>query len=92
MNVVEEWERGNPMKPRDIFGVIVRTIGLIVLIYDAFLIQVVILKASGIGVTTQQTTVVDGAVAALYLIAGCGLLFGAKHIERAAYGREKISN
>ncbi|MEA2824941.1 MAG: hypothetical protein QOF03_1423 [Alphaproteobacteria bacterium] len=76
------------MRPRDVFGVIVRTVGLVVILYAIILILMAIARFSGLTVATQQTAVVDALFGAIYLFLGCGLIFGAESIVRAAYGTE----
>ena len=80
------------MKPRDVFDIIVRTIGVFLVIYDVFLISVVLFAAVGLPVRHAQTTVVDALYALVFL--GCGLvcLFRARAIAGFFYKEEKSSS
>jgi hypothetical protein len=77
------------MKPSDVFGIIVRSIGVLILLYDAFLISVVIFEVLGLPIRHVQTLPVDELYAAAFLLMGLCCLFGARFIACAAYWGER---
>ena len=79
------------MRPCDVFGLIVRTIGFVVLLYALAFIVAGIARSVGVTFATQQSVGVDVVFGVLYLILGCGLYFGANWVVAATYGRDKPS-
>jgi hypothetical protein len=74
------------MSERQIFGVAVRVIGLIILLYALSLVLYLALHFLGITVALRQSTAVDVAFAVMYLVVGLALLKGADTVTRLAYG------
>ena len=73
------------MKPRDVFGIVVRSIGILLLLYDLFLISVVIFEVLGLPVRHLQPLSIDAIYAAMFLFMGLICTFGARLIACAAY-------
>ena len=80
------------MKPRDVFEIVVRTIGLIVIIYDVFLFSVLFFEVVGLPVRHLQTTSVDALYALMFLGSGLVCLFRARAIAAFFYKDEKNSD
>jgi hypothetical protein len=77
------------MKPRDCFGVVIRTIGLLLLIVSALYLNSALVTM--IGRESSHAATPAYYLVASALTAGIGLYFlrGAPHLMRFAYGEEK---
>ena len=83
---------GTCMKPRDVFEIVVRTIGLLIVIYDGFLFSALFFEVVGLPVRHAQTTGVDALYGVVFLAMGLFCLFGGRAIAGFFYKEEKTSN
>ncbi len=73
------------MQAWDVFGVVVRTLGLLLLLYALTLFTIVAIRLLGLQVESRQTLAVDAVLLVIYSAAGLAMLFGAPRIVRALY-------
>lgn len=74
------------MKPRDLFGVLVRFAGLGFIIFAMFDFYYVVVKSLGLSTASRVPIGEDIRGTMFYLVLGLILLLGAKLVVRLVYG------
>jgi hypothetical protein len=77
------------MKPRDCVGVVVRTVGLLLMLYSLFYFYGALAAASSPALRRGGTPVYYIGIGVVMMIVGLYLLRGAPHLLRFAYGEEE---
>ena len=80
------------MKPCEVFGVVVRTFGLIVTLYAIVLFTYVMVRIFGMEVDAKSSIGTEAIFGIVYAAFGCALLFRATLLVRAAYGSDENSD
>jgi hypothetical protein len=80
------------MKARDIFGIIVRAVGLGFMVMALFNLYYVFAKLMGLPIVPRYPISVDLSSAGFYVVISLVFLFGAKVIVRLIYGSELPSD
>ena len=76
------------MKPTDVFELIVRTLGLILIYHAASNILYPIFELLGLQIAAKNSPTVDWLISAIYFGFGVMLLFGGRVVARFVYGRD----
>ena len=77
------------MTARDIFGLIVRVIGLGLIVFGVFYLFPVATILLGLPFPSRFSASANALAAAFFLILGAIFILGAKPITRVVYGRER---
>jgi hypothetical protein len=80
------------MKPREVFGIVVRTIGLIVVLYGIVLLIYVIVRTLGIAVDAKSSVAAEAIFGIIYAVVRCALIFRATFLVRTAYASDENSD
>ena len=77
------------MSPRELFGLVVRTGGLVLCFLGVFDLVHIVLKLFGEDAGASATLSQSAAAAAIYFLLGAGVLLAADRIARALYDDDK---
>ena len=77
------------MKPRDCFGVVVRTVGLLLMLFSLFYFIGGVAAAISPSLGRGGTPVYYVAIGGVMILVGLYLLRGAPHLLRYSYGGDK---
>jgi len=77
------------MKPRDCFGVVVRTVGLLLMLFSLFYFYGAVAASVSPALGRGGTPVYYIGIGVVMMFVGLYLLRGAPHLLRFAYGKEQ---
>jgi hypothetical protein len=77
------------MQARELFGVFVRTGGLVFVVFSFFDLLHFVTQLVGLTHPTLMSRLAVGLAAAFYFVVGVATICGAQRIVRLVYGRER---
>jgi len=80
------------MTVKDIFGLIVRTMGLVMILFGLFDLAYVAAKLLGLPLPSRYPVSVDAISSAFYFIIGIAVILSATLITNLIYGRDNTQN